>query len=175
MSTLYDVGLQAGKKVAEAVDAFIAKENEAGNCFEPEIKKVLPDNGSTLYFWNMKWDPGYEDVRRFVKTLAGFDGCAKDDISSAYKLLCTDECGDRYEYYNLAGDELFQELLIPSGVTFPLEFYDFQENIRSLKSLVDVLTSNAEPSDEELGHDEDMIAVYDELHNLKQVLEKAGF
>ena len=51
MGQWYNIGLQTGRKVTEAVDAFIKAEhkNDApGDNFDPEARKTLP-NGTTIY------------------------------------------------------------------------------------------------------------------------------
>ena len=48
------------------------------------------------------------------------------------------------------------------------------EKLRMIKDLVDGLIGENEPTDEELDYDDDAIAVYDELHNLKMALENIG-
>ena len=44
-----------------------------------------------------------------------------------------------------------------------------------LSELVHSMLGDNEPSDEELDYDEDAIALYDDLHNLKYSLERLGF
>lgn len=49
-----------------------------------------------------------------------------------------------------------------------------REKLLTLKDLLTDLLMN-EPSDEDLDYDDDAIAIYEELHNLKDAMENYGF
>ena len=49
-----------------------------------------------------------------------------------------------------------------------------REKLLTLKNLLTDLLMN-EPSDENLDYDDDAIAIYEELHNLKDAMENYGF
>ena len=95
MGQMYNIGLQAGKEVAKAVDSFIEAENKGElNNFNPINRKVLSDE-SVIFHWCMKWKPSwYEDEKRFVAVLDQFENDKlkknQDDdyyYDRAYKLV----------------------------------------------------------------------------------------
>ena len=129
MGEMYVVGLQAGRKVTEKVDAFIKAEHKGngyGQNFDPEERKTLSD-GSTIYKWQMKWQPTwYENERKFISTLAEFDDafiellCDDDDIEEyAYKLVAAGDEGGQDERGNEIGFESFDGLYHSNDVVFP--------------------------------------------------------
>ena len=160
MGEYYDIGLQAGKKVAEAVDAFIKAEHKGekpGENFDPKKRKVLSD-GSTVYQWNMKWQPSwFANEKRFVGILAGFnDGQLPDEleidepVDYAYKLVCVGDEGGQDERSNTYGYEYFDGLYNACQVTYPDEFTDDsgmskQRIIELFKSYINNDLSSAEP------------------------------
>ena len=118
MGEWYDVGLQAGKKVAEAVDSFIEKED-----YWPKREKVLSD-GSKVYQWFHKWNPyRYPDEKRFVELLRRFDDADVEDEENAYKLVAVGDEGGSDEIYNVPGYELFTAIYNPARVQYPDEWY----------------------------------------------------
>ena len=48
------------------------------------------------------------------------------------------------------------------------------EKLMKIKELIDELLGENEPTDEDLDYDDDAIDVYDELHNLKESMERIG-
>lgn len=123
MGQYYDIGLQAGRKVAAKVDEFIKQES-----FAPESRKTLTD-GSTIYRWYMKWDPyWFNDERKFVELLRSFgqeNGEIIDDeeyFDTSYKLVAVGDEGGRDEESNNGGYELFDELYDSCRVEFPEPF-----------------------------------------------------
>ena len=50
-----------------------------------------------------------------------------------------------------------------------------REKLNELKTLVDQLLGENEPSDEDLDFDDDAIQMYADLHNLKESMERMGF
>jgi hypothetical protein len=50
-----------------------------------------------------------------------------------------------------------------------------REKLIALKALLDELLGENEPSDEELGFDDDAIEMYAEMHNLRKAMETLGF
>lgn len=138
MPQWYDVGLQAGKKVAEAVDAFIEQEhkgNKRMENFDPDKTKVLSD-GSKIYRWNMKWDPSwFDDEKRFVAVLFQFNDenlpdedtiCenGEDFDDYAYKLVAVGDEGGQDKICNSYGDNYFDGIYNDCSVTYPDEFHD---------------------------------------------------
>lgn len=49
-----------------------------------------------------------------------------------------------------------------------------EENLKKLATLLDELTGNNEPSNEELDYNDDYIKVYDDIHSLKKSLKNIG-
>lgn len=123
MGQWFDIGLQAGKTVAEKVDEFIKKNN-----FNPENRRTLAD-GTVIYSWCMKWNPFYfKDEKKFVTLLQSFnyDDPSKmsDDEyeSTAYKLVAVGDEGGEDELGNEAGYEIFDGLYKSHDVIFPEPF-----------------------------------------------------
>ena len=50
-----------------------------------------------------------------------------------------------------------------------------REKLNELKTLVDQLIGENEPSDEDLDFDDDAIQMYADLHSLKESMERGGF
>lgn len=136
MGQWYDVGLQAGKIVANAIDAFIASEHKGdnpGENFDPCTRKEISD-GSIVYRWQMKWDPyWFEDEGRFVEVLDKFSDANlpdEDEIEAlgleyddyAYKLVAVGDEGGQDELCNEIGADIFDGLYNACEVTFPDEF-----------------------------------------------------
>ena len=133
MGQWYNIGLQAGKKVAEAVDAFIKAEHKGdtlGLNFDPEKRKTLSD-GTTVYKWSMKWAPSfYKDEGRLVEVLKGFDDkqLPFDDLFAAgteeygYKLVAVGNEGGQDEMSNSIGYEFFAGLYNAYEVAYHDEF-----------------------------------------------------
>ena len=48
------------------------------------------------------------------------------------------------------------------------------EKLHKIKELIDELIGEDRPTDEELDYDDDAIAMYADLHNLKQSMERMG-
>ena len=122
MGEWYTIGLQAGKKVAEKVDAFIAAEHKSdrlGENFDPE-KKYQAADSSTVYIWSMKWQPSwYEVEKRFIDVLEEFyeDGPLAKVFGEkefpeeyAWKLVAVGNEGGDDERGNEIGFEIFDEL-----------------------------------------------------------------
>lgn len=161
MGQWYNIGLQAGKKVAEAVDAFIKAEHKGdtlGLNFDPEKRKTLSD-GTTVYKWSMKWAPSfYKDEGRFVEVLKGFDDnkLPFDDLFAdgteeyGYKLVAVGDEGGQDKMGNSIGYEIFDGLYNACEVTYPDEFSDEsgmskQRIIELFKSYINNDLSSAEP------------------------------
>lgn len=125
MGQWYDIGLQAGKIVAEKVDEFIKNEQN----FNPKRRKRLRD-GSVVYQWYMKWNPYlFKDEQRFCDLLETFDDLGtwisdEQYKNMAYKLVCVGDEGGNEELGNEAGNELFDCLYDACEVTFPDEFWE---------------------------------------------------
>ncbi len=113
MGQWYEVGLQAGRKVTEAVDAFIKAEHKSdklGDNFDPKARKTLSD-GTTIYKWYMKWQPSwYEDEKRFMAVLNKYsdDYIAtldedEDEDDYAWKLIAVGDEGGQDEQGNTVG------------------------------------------------------------------------
>ncbi len=131
MGEWYNIGLQTGKKVTEAIDQFIKTEHKNDNRganFDPDNRKTLAD-GSTIYEWNMKWNPCcYEDEKRFVSVFSEFhdayvallDEDEKSDY--AYKLVAVGDEGGQDEMGNEIGYEIFYDLYSNRTVAFPESF-----------------------------------------------------
>ena len=146
MGQWYDIGLQAGKTVAEKVDEFIKKNN-----FDPENRKTL-DDGTVIYSWCMKWNPFYfKDEKKFVTLLQSFnyesfnyDNPSKmsDDEyeSTAYKLVAVGDEGGEDELGNEAGYEIFDGLYKSHTVMFP---EPFEEQGEISKGRLEVIAKNA--------------------------------
>ena len=133
MAQWYDIGLQAGKKVAEKINGFIKAENKSETQnFNPVKQKTLED-GTTVYKWYMKWAPYMtEEERRLLDVLDEFryiDGTYFDIpenelIDYAFKLVAVGDEGGEDEYYNPLGEEYFDELYNACRVTYPEGFDD---------------------------------------------------
>ena len=132
MGKYYSIGLQTGKKAAEAVDAFIAERNKDDSFnFNPDKKKTLSD-GSTTYQWCDKWQQSWSsDVTDLVKTLEQqFDDEQLENITSedsfdvVYKLITLDDEGGQDEHWNEPGYEYFSDLCFTRTIIFPREFED---------------------------------------------------
>ena len=120
MGQWFDIGLQAGKTVAEKVDKFIKDEE-----FTPKNRKELRD-GSVIYYWYTKWQPyWYEDEKKFLSLLHSFDGIDRNSEeyeTTAYKLVAVGDEGGQDEFDNEAGYEIFDGLFIDYGINFPETF-----------------------------------------------------
>lgn len=106
-----EIGLQAGKNVAEKVDEFIRSEHRDDNLdnFDPNNRKELAD-GTVIYTWYMKWYPDwYKDQKRFRDLLLTFDDVqAYED--NAWKLVVVGDEG---------GYDSFDGLYLDRSITFP--------------------------------------------------------
>ncbi len=129
MGQWYDVGLQAGKKVAEKIDEFIRNEHKSEKeNFDPKKRKTLKD-GTTVYQWYKIWQPEwFEDEKRFVKVLKqfedfDFDG-TPEEIDYAFKLVAVGDEGSEDSISNCLGDEYFDGLYNAHCVTYPDGFDD---------------------------------------------------
>lgn len=142
MGQWYDIGLQAGKTVAEKVDEFIKNEQ-----FNPKRRKRLRD-GSVVYQWYMKWNPYlFKDEQRFCDLLETFDDLGtwisdEQYKNMAYKLVCVGDEGGNEELGNEAGNELFDCLYDACEVTFPDEFWEEElETGITKERLIEILIS----------------------------------
>lgn len=50
-----------------------------------------------------------------------------------------------------------------------------KERLTELAIVLNSLLGENEPSDEELGFNDDLMELYDDLHNVKESLKKCGF
>ena len=121
MGEWYEIGVQAGKRVAKDIDKFIAdmhKGDAAGENYDPNARKELKD-GSVMYLWYMKWDPyWYKDEKAFMEVLKKYEDESEDD-ELAYKLVASGDEGGCYEDGNEIGYDIFDGLYRSSGVAFP--------------------------------------------------------
>lgn len=144
MGQWYDIGLQAGKTVAEKVDEFIKNEKN----FAPKRRKELRD-GSVVYQWYMKWNPYlFTDEKKFCELLEEFDddGDWLDDDEQykdkAYKFVGVGDEGGNEEFGNEAGNDLFDCLYDACEVTFPDEFWEEEPETSITKErLIEILIS----------------------------------
>lgn len=129
MGEWYDIGLWAGKKVAEKVDALIKEEHKSeSRNFDPEMTRPMPD-GSKVYQWCCKWNPGrYPEEKKLVRILRGFDDAYKkelkgedEEVAHAYKLVAVGDQDGYDEMANSYGYDYFVELYRPSSVHYPEE------------------------------------------------------
>ena len=126
MGQMYDIGLQTGKEVTKAVDAFIKSERKGdipSQNYDPIARKTLSD-GTTIYRWYMKWYPSWIDVeKRFLEVLKEFND-EYEDWNRGYKLVAVGDEGDQDERGNDIGFEYFDGLYISNKVTYPEDFED---------------------------------------------------
>lgn len=155
MGQWYEIGLQTGKKITEAVDAFIKaehKSNKPGDNFDPKARKTLSD-GTTIYKWYMKWEPSwYQDEKRFMAVLDTYNDNfieALDDDNDAddyaWKLIAVGDEGGSDERGNTAGFDTFEDLYNAAAVTFPEDFDEpGQKTKKNLYPLVTHYSFDAE-------------------------------
>jgi len=132
MGQWYNIGLQTGRKVTEAIDEFIKSEHRSdtvGDNFDPQARKTLSD-GTTIYKWYMKWEPyWYKDEQRFMAVLNKFDeefiATLDEDVDEedyAWKLVAVGDDGGLDTCGNEIGFDIFDCLYNAAGVTFPEDF-----------------------------------------------------
>ncbi len=121
MGEFYNIGLQCGKTVAEAVDKYLKEvhvSDHAGENMDPANTKALED-GSKMYKWYMKWAP-YQFIREkgLIDILKVYSD-VEDDEDKAYKFVAVGDEGGSDEYANTIGYEIFDGLYRSSNVVFP--------------------------------------------------------
>ena len=172
MGQWFDVGLQAGKSVAEKVDEFIKREG-----FTPNKRRTLSD-GSTIYRWYMKWNPyWFKDEKRFVELLNTFDGnpefmSDEEYENTAYKLVAVGDEGGTDEIANDGGYELFDGIYNSYSVTYPAPFDDEDKSIdkNELRTKVEAVAEIFERYCKTLGEKE-YREFYDSLNGVLSLLD----
>lgn len=108
MSNYYDAGAQMTKKAYEKIRHCW----EEDNYLKPDM---ITEFGDSIV---LKWDSlnhfSETKVCKEIKELP-------ENAEYAYKLVMTDECGCRSDYYNEAGEELYEDLYIESAIHIPEE------------------------------------------------------
>ena len=132
MGEWFQIGLQAGKKAAEKVDVY----NKDMMC-TLEGRKELK-NGSVIYKWCMKWNPGlYKEEEGLIELLKGMD---ENDEDYAYKMVCVGEEGSQDFYSNELGSDIFDELYEDHTVVFPEPFEDKPKRNKNLPAnIIDII------------------------------------
>lgn len=153
MGQWYDIGLQTGRKVTKAVDAFIKAEHKSdapGDNFDPEARKTLP-NGTTIYKWYMKWEPSwYQHQKRFMAVLDKYNDAFiatldEDEDNYAWKLVAVGDEGGSDARGNTIGFDTFDCLNNAAAVTFPEDFDKSEQTLkRNLYPLVTHYSFDAE-------------------------------
>ena len=121
----YDIGLQAGKKVAKKVDAFIKSlhKNDDDN-FDPVKKKVSPD-GDAVYHWCEPWGI---NCLKLTALLEKYDDADEDDC--AYKMVVYSDDAAPDLYCNRPGFDCFDELR--AGLMFPDFFHTTEDPVHDV-------------------------------------------
>lgn len=124
MGISYEIGLQAGKRVAEKVDSLISQLYvDDYNNFDPVKKKTSP-NGTATYHWCEKWN---RNCRKLEALLHGYDDESLPETKDeeeleayAYKLIAYSDEDVPMFLYNSPGFDFFS---IEAGLLFPDSFY----------------------------------------------------
>ncbi len=114
MNNMSEIALQAGKKVAEKIEAHF---NSLKEQLHFEKKATLTD-GSSLYVWSAMWVPyRYDSQQKLLDILASFKNA--EDVESAYKLIIQDDEEGFEIRSNTPGEDEFTELYITNELKLP--------------------------------------------------------